>query len=140
MAGTVTTFNSDNRAVERDPICLVFEYQAEAGASKSEEIVLRAIPEGTTYLRAQIQTIVADTGATSTVLNLKHGSTTIFTGSADNGGTVDTIDDGVSSGTFDPTAADDVSADNLIADFDQVGTTSFAPKFRIIIECLRTSF
>ena len=137
--GTVTTFNSDLRAIERDPITLVFEVVADLGATSSSEEVLAAMPAGVTYLYAEVQCIIAEAGATSSKCNLKHGSTTFFTGSADNGGTVDTIDEGVSSGTFDPTA-DTSAAGNLIADIDVVGTSTTAAKWRIIVTCLRTSF
>lgn len=139
MAGTVTTFNSDNRSIERDPITLVFEVEAQLGATSSTDEVLMAMPAGVTYLCAEIQCIVAEAGATSSVCSLVHGATAILTGSADNGGTANTIDDGVSSGTF-VANADTSAAGNLIADINIVGTSTTAAKWRIHVTCLRTSF
>ena len=95
MAGTVTKYNSDNRAIERDPTILVFEYLAETGAAKSEDAVLRSMPAGVTYLSVEIQSLIADVGSGNVTCNLKHGSTTFFSGAADLGGTINTVNDSV---------------------------------------------
>ena len=139
MAATVTHWGAEQVYIGRDPVQLVFEV-APAIGDASEDIVLRAMPDDVTYLWAQIQTITAEAGATSSVLGLKHGTTAIFTGSADNGGTLNTIDIGdASSGVFLPATADTAGATqgNLVAATTIVGTTTTAPKWRVIVCCMR---
>lgn len=142
MAGTVTKYNSDNRAIERDPVLLVFEYEGELGLTKSEEAVLRAMPANCIYLSAEIQCITAEAGATSSLLSLKHGSTAVLTGKADNGGAVGKVDNGAvvaSNGTAVP-QADTSAAANLVASYTSVGTSTTAPKWRILLWVMRPDF
>lgn len=140
MAATVTHWGAEQCFIGRDPVQLVFEV-APAVGDASEDIVLRAMPDDVTYLWAQIQTITAEAGATSSVLGLKHGTTAIFTGTADNGGTLNTIDGGTagSDGAFLPATADTAGATqgNLVAATTIVGTTTTAPKWRVIVCCMR---
>lgn len=140
--GTITKFNSDHRAIERDPVLLVFEYESQLGLTRSEEAVLRAMPANCIYLSAEIQCIVAEAGATSSLLSLKHGSTAFLTGKADNGGVVGKVDNGAvvaTNGTAVP-QADTSAAANLIASFTSVGTSTTAPKYRILLWVMRSTF
>lgn len=144
MAGTVTTYGNDDRAIERDPIILTFDYEAEVGLTKSEEAVLRSMPAGIKYLWCQIQCIRADAGTATSQLSLDHGATEIFTGTADNGAAVNTIDGGTagSDGAFLAAAAETAgaTAGNLIASFTATGTTTTAAKYRILVCCFRPTF
>lgn len=144
MAGTLVTYGSDKLALERGVVTLVFDYTSELGLTKSEEVVLRAMPAGCKYLGATIQCLQGDTGATSTVMNLKHGAVTIFTGTADNCGTAGTIDGGTaaSDGAFLAPAAfgASVTAGNLIGSFVQVGTTTGPAIVRITVDVFRPNF
>lgn len=149
MAGTLTTYNSENLAIERDPVKLVFEYEAEVGLTKSEEVVLRALPAGCKILGIQVHCIQADAGTATSQLSIDYdpddgASTEIFTGTADNGATVNTLDGGTagSDGAFLPSVADGVTdaAGNLIGSFTGTGTTTTGAKYRILIDVFRPSF
>ena len=146
MAGTVVTYNSEFRAIERDPITIVFDYIPELGATKSEEIAaITDLPANCKVLCVQSQCIVADSGTTAGAVGLKWGTvgdtpTSFFTGSADSSATVNTIDDGVSSGAFLPNA-DISAAGDIVVDYDMTGTSTTPPaQWRIWVTLLRTSF
>jgi len=144
MAGTLVTHGSDNLAIERGVVTLVFDYTSELGLTKSEEVVLRAMPAGCKYLGATIQCLQGDAGATSTTMSLKHGATAIFTGSSDNGGIASVIDGGTaaSDGAFLCAQANTASATagNLIGSFVQVGTTVTPTILRITVTVFRPNF
>ena len=140
MAGTVTNHNSDHQAIERELITLAFTYVAPIGITTSEELTLRAMPAGVRVVCIETQNVVADQGTATSKINIKWGSTALFTGSADSGATVNTIDDGVGSGSF-LANADTSAAANLIVDYDMTGTTTVAgPSWRIYVTCYRESF
>jgi len=141
MAATVTKFNSDNRAIERDPVTLVFEVDSGTPALAAVSYALCTIPAGTVYLTAEIHCLQADVDATSTLCSLAHTAATLFTGSADNGGVINVIDDGISSGTLVPTPSGTQAAGTLNAVVSVVGAScSTAAKWRITVCCYRPSF
>lgn len=141
MAATVTTFGSDNRAIERDPIELVWEVNGGLAALTNDDSTLRALPNGTVFLSAEIACIQAEAGATSSKLDLRVGGGSLLAGASDNGGTLSVLNSGIAAGTFTPTASGGTTGDvNLNARVNIVGTPSTAPIWRVRVLCLRTSF
>ena len=144
MAATLTQGNGVSRAVERDPCWLTFEVDSGtaviAGATTGR-LILRALPADTNIISVNISCIQADVAATSTLCSLAIGGTALFTGSADNGGVLNGIDDGLSSGTMVPSSAGGESAGNLTADVTLVGgSASTAAVWRIAVLVNRNDF
>ena len=141
MAATITKYNSHHRAIERDPMTVVFDIDSGTPALAAVSYELMPIPAGIAYLAIEIHCIQPDINATSTLCSLAHTAATLFTGSADNGGVLSGIDDGISSGTLVPTPTGTQVAGTLNAVVSVVGAScSTAAKWRVIVTMYRASY
>jgi len=138
MAVTITKYNSDDRHIGREPVCLVFDVDGGTAALSNDDSTLVSIPANTILLAANIQCVVAEAGATSSKCDLRLGSNNVLAGTADNGGTVGTVDDGVSSGTLSPENSNLAAAANLVARVNISGTPTTAPVWRVWATVTRT--
>ena len=129
VARVLEDYTGGTRLVDRDPHWLIWDV-ASGDDGVSAEVILRSTePDNYTYLDAYVQCVQGDVGAASTKLNLKHGSTTIFTGQPDNGGNIHT-DRGVINTPL-PSPMGGYISGNLIADVDISGTPSTEAVWRI---------
>ena len=135
MAATVS-YNSANRAVERDCSRLYFKVAFSAVADGTEDGTLVALPAGTTILDAGITCSVAATGTGTETASLRLSTTgAIYAGTSDNGGTVN-VRDVLEFATREVSAAETLTLRNTHA--GGAGTT--AATYLVWVDVLRTSF
>jgi len=143
MAATLTQGNGVSRAIERDPVWLTFEVDSGTAVISAESLTLRALPKYTNILQAFVQCVEADVGGTSTLCSLAYDGNTLLTGSADNGGTINTVNDGLNSGTAFAPSVDggEPTAGNLSAVVTTVGgSITNGAVWRILVLVNRNDF
>lgn len=140
--GNTLTKLTPNLDIGSTPAWHVFDVAIDAGADQTLETDLITLPVGTVIIDQKIQCIVAEAGATSTVMHLRleTGPIVLLTGTADNMGSISSGATEVKElelpSTF-PTATGLATANVLQAQSVCVGTSTTGGTGRISVLMFR---